>query len=74
MGTANWTIGVELEPEALLLTYRVGWGDCPSGCLAFRWWQFRVDGTGTVTYLGAGGPPLPGPDDPFGYGPLCQGS
>lgn len=73
-GTDNWTIGVELEPEGLVLTYRVGWGDCLSGCLAFRWWQFRVDGAGAVSYLGAGGPPLPGPDDPFGYEPVCQGS
>lgn len=48
VGTDNW-----------LLTYSLGWGDCPSGCIARHYWSFEVDSSGEVAYTGSSGTPIP---------------
>lgn len=52
------------EGNSWLLTFRLGWGDCPSGCILSRYWDFRVFTTGQVEYLGSRGKAIPpgGPD------------
>ncbi len=41
------------------LTYTVGWGDCPSGCINRHWWVFRVYDSGAVQFMKEDGQPLP---------------
>lgn len=43
------------------LDYSVGFGDCPAGCIGRYTWMFRVSEDGSVTYVGATGPPPPPP-------------
>jgi hypothetical protein len=40
------------------VTYTVGWGDCPSGCIYQHVWTYQVDADGTVTLLSETGDPL----------------
>jgi len=49
---------------AVLLDYSVGYGDCPAGCIARRFYHFAVHDDGTVEYLGASGSPPPQPGSP----------
>lgn len=42
-----------------LLTYSLGWGDCPSGCIDRHYWYFEVSTSGEVTYTGSSGTPIP---------------
>ena len=41
------------------VTYEVGWGDCPSGCIDRHHWTFSVTRDGAVTLLSESGPSLP---------------
>ncbi len=45
-------IEITPRPNAWELTYSVGSGDCPAGCINRTYWTFWVDGAGNVTYLG----------------------
>ncbi len=57
----NGTIGdgndIRLETGAggVTLRYRVGWGDCPAGCIFKRSWTFLVFPDCSVQFLGAQG-------------------
>ncbi len=61
---ANSTIGsgndivLDTIAAGLTLTYHVGWGDCPSGCINDRNWTFLVRPNCAVQFLGAEGDPL----------------
>jgi translation elongation factor EF-1beta len=44
-----------------LLTYKYGWGDCPSGCGSHRYWQFKIFNNCSVEYLGSYGDPITPP-------------
>jgi hypothetical protein len=48
----------------VLLDYSVGYGDCPAGCIARRFYHFAIHDDGTVEYLGATGSPPPKPGQP----------
>ncbi|MBK0403710.1 T9SS type A sorting domain-containing protein [Adhaeribacter sp. BT258] len=37
------------------LTYSLGWGDCPSGCINRRFWKFKVYYDCTVEFVGSYG-------------------
>ena len=39
--------------------FRVGWGDCPAGCIEEHRWTFRVAADGAVELVGEGGDPIP---------------
>lgn len=65
-GPAGWggdgdDIIAEGTPDVWLLDYSVGFGDCPSGCIARHYWTFRVHDDGVVEYLGSRGDPPPEP-------------
>lgn len=47
------------EVDAWKISFSVGTGDCPSGCIFRRIWDFKVEESGTVTFLGSYGSPLP---------------
>ena len=50
IGQASW---YEVAPAsgvgAYVVTVRVGWGDCPSGCIEEHTWVYAVAPDGTVT-------------------------
>ena len=60
IGQAAW---YEVTPAsgvgAFLVTMRIGWGDCPAGCIDKHQWTYTVDEAGTVTKTGETGPAVP---------------
>lgn len=40
------------------LIYSVGWEDCPSGCIARRYWKFKIYYDCSVEFVGSYGTPL----------------
>lgn len=53
---------------------RIGWGDCPAGCISEHRWTYAVDRDGTVTPKGESGDPLLGGTGITGTataGPTC---
>jgi len=63
IGVGN-DIGGSIDGSRVLLDYSVGYGDCPSGCIARRVYHFAAHDDGTVEYLGASGSPPPQPGSP----------
>jgi hypothetical protein len=41
------------------VTFTVGWGDCPAGCIDKHVWTFAVAPDGRVGLIGEEGPPVP---------------
>jgi hypothetical protein len=66
-GSAGSGNDVLAEPEsnAWKYTFVLGWGDCPSGCIFRRMWDFRVFTDGRVEFLGSRGDTVP-PNGPRG--------
>jgi hypothetical protein len=60
IGQASW---YEVAPAsgvgAYVVTFRVGWGDCPSGCIEEHTWVYAVAPDGTVTLQSEKGDSLP---------------
>jgi hypothetical protein len=46
------------SPGTWKVTYTIGWGDCPAGCINQHVWTYQVDADGTVTLLSETGDPL----------------
>jgi hypothetical protein len=60
IGQANWyEIGPASGSGAFVVTMRVGWGDCPSGCIDEHTWVYAVAPDGTVTLQSQGGSDVP---------------
>jgi hypothetical protein len=58
IGQAAWT---KVEPSAggWIVTVRIGWGDCPSGCIDEHVWTYEVTTAGEVTLVDEQGPEVP---------------
>jgi hypothetical protein len=56
-GCCSWT-GSETG-DGYTVTFEVGWGDCPSGCIDRHRWTYAVTKDGAVTLLDEQGPPVP---------------
>lgn len=60
IGQASW---YEVAPAsgvgAFIVQVRVGWGDCPAGCIDEHTWTFAVQPDGTVVTQAETGPPVP---------------
>lgn len=41
------------------VVFRVGWGDCPAGCIDEHRWTYRVGADGSIELVAEGGDPLP---------------
>ncbi|PLX09335.1 MAG: hypothetical protein C0596_01955 [Marinilabiliales bacterium] len=52
-------ITAEIHQEYIDLEYSYGWGDCMSGCLNWRFWNFRTYYDCSVEYIGSHGNLLP---------------
>jgi len=63
IGQAAWYEATPLEaakpPVDWRVVFRVGWGDCPSGCIDEHTWTFDVGADGSVTFVTETGPGLP---------------
>ena len=50
IGQAHWFEVVRGSGvDAFFVTMRLGWGDCPAGCIDHHQWVYQVDPDGTVT-------------------------
>lgn len=60
IGQASW---YEVMPAsgvgAYLVTMRIGWGDCPAGCIDEHSWTYAVGPDGAVKLQSEGGSPVP---------------
>ena len=45
--------------DGFTVTFEVGWGDCPSGCIDRHRWTYAVSRDGAVTLLDESGSPVP---------------
>lgn len=45
-------IQATVNPNAVVLVYSRGWGDCPAGCINHESWTFQVEEDGTVRFAG----------------------
>ncbi len=60
IGQANW---YEVQPAsgvgAFLVTMRLGWGDCPAGCIDEHRWVYAIGPNGEVTLQSEAGSDVP---------------
>ena len=63
IGQAAWYEATPDEaakpPVPWTVTFRVGWGDCPAGCIDEHTWTYKVGVDGSVTFVTQTGPALP---------------
>ncbi len=63
IGQSSWYEAAPLEvakpPVEWSVTFRVGWGDCPSGCIDEHTWTFTIGVDESVTLVGETGPEAP---------------
>ena len=76
IGQANW---YEVTPAsgvgAFIVTMRIGWGDCPAGCIDEHSWTYAVGPTGSVTLQSEAGSPVPSDAWPSpGSGDISSGT
>jgi hypothetical protein len=60
IGQAYWWAAEE-SGDGWRVTFEVGWGDCPAGCIDRHQWIYDVTRDGTITAAGESGPALPQP-------------
>lgn len=58
IGQAAWSEVTETE-DGWQVVFRIGWGDCPSGCIDEHLWTYLVTPTGEVTTTDETGSTLP---------------
>ncbi len=58
IGQAAW-YQVSRTPDGYRVVVRIGWGDCPSGCIDEHRWTFDVSGAGGVRLVSETGPAVP---------------
>lgn len=58
IGLPAWT-KVEPTADGWQVTVRIGWGDCPSGCIDEHVWTYEVTTAGEVTLRSEEGPEVP---------------
>jgi hypothetical protein len=73
IGQAAWYEAVA-DDDGWRVTIRIGWGDCPAGCISQHRWIYAVSRAGSVELLGEEGDPLPDATGIRGVvvaGPVC---
>ncbi|MBL0127917.1 MAG: hypothetical protein IPP83_10775 [Flavobacteriales bacterium] len=67
------TITDSVYVDHVNIVYSHGWGDCPAGCTARRFWEFNVLPDCSVEYMGSHGAPLQLPTAvPTGLSPALK--
>lgn len=60
IGQPSWyTVEPAADPGAFVVTFRIGSGDCPSGCIDEHRWVYHVAPDGAVTLASGTGDPDP---------------
>lgn len=60
IGQASWyEVAQASGVGAYIVSIRVGWGDCPSGCIDEHTWTYAVQPDGTLQLQDQAGPPVP---------------
>ena len=63
IGQATWYEATPQEaakpPVPWRVVFRVGWGDCPAGCIDEHTWTYEVGVDGSVTFVTEAGSPVP---------------
>lgn len=57
IGEGNQVI-YDRDGEDYNIQFKLGWDDCPSGCISERYWRFAVEPGCYVDYRGTYGPPV----------------
>jgi len=73
IGQADW-YEVNETAEGWQVEIRMGWGDCPAGCINEHRWTYAVSSTGDVDLVEESGDPLPAESGVSGTvtaGPTC---
>jgi hypothetical protein len=73
IGQANWYDVAEAE-DGWDVLIRIGWGDCPAGCIHEHRWTYHVTRAGAVRLVRETGDPMPDKIDVSGMvtaGPTC---
>ena len=73
IGQAAW-YKVSATDDGWEVQIRIGWGDCPSGCINEHVWRYAVTHDGGIHLVGEGGDALPGATGVRGKvtaGPTC---
>ena len=58
IGQASWWEAVSLA-DGWRVTFRVGWGDCPAGCIDEHTWTYDVTGDGALSLVEERGTAVP---------------
>jgi len=58
IGASSW-YEVEDTADGWIVTFVLGWGDCPAGCIDKHFWHITVLEDGTVTGIEEEGPEVP---------------
>jgi hypothetical protein len=58
IGQSAWTT-VEPTSDGWTVVVRIGWGDCPAGCIDEHTWTYAVSTAGEVTLMAEVGPEVP---------------
>ena len=60
IGQSSWyTVDPASGVGAYVVGIRIGWGDCPAGCINRHHWFYTVTNDGTVTFDKEDGPAVP---------------
>lgn len=60
IGQSSWyTVEPASGVGAYVVSVRVGWGDCPAGCIDEHSWVYLVGADGAVSVVSEAGPPVP---------------
>lgn len=73
IGQAAWYEVTETE-DGWEIVIRMGWGDCPAGCISEHLWIYAVSGVGDVELIDETGDPVPADSTVSGTvvaGPTC---
>jgi hypothetical protein len=73
IGQAAW-YEVATTADGWQVRIRIGWGDCPAGCISQHRWVYAVSGSGEVSLVDEEGDPLPASNGVHGVviaGPSC---
>jgi hypothetical protein len=58
IGGCCWYIASPVD-DGYEVVFRMGWGDCPAGCIEEHRWTYRVGADGSIELVGESGDPIP---------------
>jgi hypothetical protein len=65
IGGCCWYTATAID-DGYEVVFRIGWGDCPAGCIEEHLWTYHVDADGSVELVAESGDPIPPDGIPTG--------